>query len=159
MKTLSIAIILTLLFSFRCQQHQNKDFSVLKIEEKTYFGGVAGSGVTTTYRIVLKAKRSFEMTVDSAYSKGKKDQIFIVKDSFNLVERLKIEKGKEIVLSFSTRTASELGGGDYQMIIPGSPEKAAPIGKASDLFFYYKGGKSDYLLSEKIKKLPDVLGN
>jgi hypothetical protein len=157
MRHLFLLLTLTIIsFSFICKKKESKDFKFISAQKQVLFGGVAGSPVVSLYRIKLKAIRNFEMICDSSYAEGKIDELFIQKDSFNTVQKLNIKKGQTFEFVFSVKTAAEMGGGDFQMEIPGSIEKNHPLAQENSVLLIYSGGKTNYFLVKKFDVLNPI---
>ena len=160
MRILIIACIAGLLSGFKPVKpvvSKNKDFQVVSASSQATFGGVAGSPVTTLYKVRIKALRSFTLTSDSAFAEGRIEKFHILRDSFSTVSSLSVKKGKTIEIVFEVKTETEMGGSDYQLKIPGSRVAKPPFANENGVIIRYKGGKSKYLIIKKIEKKPDIL--
>ena len=156
MRTLSILLTAFLALSFKPVKVKNKDFQVISATKQTIYGGVAGSPVTTSFVIRLKALRSFTLTADSLFSDNKADRFGIMKDSFNQVDVMKVKKGQTIDIVASIKTATEMGGSDYQLKIPGSPDSITPKEVAEGVMLRYYGGKNKCLIIKTVIKKQDI---
>lgn len=148
---LFLYVVLT---SFLCKKPGNRDFRILQAEQQTIFGGVAGSPVVTVYRVVLLTKRKMTFTPDTGWAEGKADAIILELDSFRTAEKKVCQKKDTVRLYFEIRTESNLGGGDYQLHVPGSRETQPPEkGEAGSIWIRYAGGKDKLLnISNLIKR-------
>lgn len=157
MRQLFILFVISILsFSFLCKKKESKDFKFISAQKQVLFGGVAGSPVISLYRIKLKAIRNFECICDSSYAEGKIDELFIQKDSFNTVQKLLLKKGQIVEFVYSVKTAAEMGGGDYQIEMPGSNEKTHPLTQENSILLMYKGGKNAYFLVKNYETLAPI---
>jgi len=68
---------------------QAADFTLIRAEKQTFYGGVAGSPVVTTYTMYAKSKRLFWLSVDSGWAEGKADQAIILLDSGKTCQKRK----------------------------------------------------------------------
>lgn len=147
-------IILSILFwvFVSAKKPINQDLQVLSSEKQTVFGGVFGSPVVTNYKIELKSKRNFTLTVDSIFAEGKKDELKLLKDSFHYTNTLKLKKNQKITMYFSISNVSDVPNQTNPQF-SGSRTATSPIKMTNDqALFYYKGGKSKYLMLSNIKK-------
>ena len=96
------------------------------------------------------------LTPDSAWAEDRIDQVVIDVDSFKTVNSHRVKRGETVHLRFEIRSDSEIGGGDYQMKVPGSRENKAPIDVKNGLVLSYKGGKSKILVINDITPLETV---
>jgi hypothetical protein len=150
---LSIAI---LTFAFKPVKEKNKDFQVISAVRQTTFGGVAGSPVSTLYKVRLKVLRPFTLIADSIFAQDQVDRFSIVKDSFTQVDTLKLKKGMTIELLVALKTATDMGGSDFQLKIPGSREVKTPVQAAGGMVIRYFGGKNKCLTIKSVEKKPDI---
>lgn len=149
--------VLVLMFAFQTVKDKNKDFQVISATKQTSFGGVAGSPVSTNYLIKIIALRTMTLKADSIFAEGRIDRFYILKDSFNLLNSLKLTKGKTIEISVTIKSDSEMGGGDYQIKIPGSRATNPPFAVENSIIMRYSGGKNKYLTIRSVQKKPDIL--
>lgn len=160
MKPFNLTGVLILLIFTLCSgkspESCNRDFSVIRAEKQSLFGGVAGSASVTVYTVTLKSRRSFTFTPDTAWAEGKKDGIYIEIDSFNRAGTLKVRKGQMLRVRFEIRSESTMGGGDYQLHDPGSPAGTPPVKHRSEAMLRYSGGKCKYLFFKDIKMLETI---
>jgi hypothetical protein len=158
MRRISLIILVILICSFKPNGiEKNKDFSVVSVSMQTSFGGAAGSGSATVYRIRLKARRNIHLNSDSGFAQGKADAYMIMVDSFNQVGAKQLKKGEETELVLTIRDESSIGGGDFQRVIPGSPLSSVPGKAKGALVLRYKGGKCKTLSINNITKLEPIL--
>ncbi len=129
----------------------------MSASKQTTFGGVSGSPVTTQYRIKIKALRSFTLVTDSIFAENRIDRFSIVKDSFHMVDTFRLKKGKTVEIIMELKTESEMGGGNYQVKIPGSRVTKPPFSTDQGLVIRYFGGKCNYLIVKQVQKKPDIL--
>ena len=134
------------------------DFTVLRAEKQTFYGGVAGSPVVTTYTLYARAKRTFKISVDSGWAEGKADRAYILLDSAKSRSDWAVDIGEIVRFQVQIKTASTLGGGNNQWQIPGSVDSKSPIRVKNLLCFRYKGQKTNYLTINTIKTIPPILG-
>lgn len=134
------------------------DFTVLKAEKQTFYGGVAGSPVVTTYTLYAKAKRTFHISADSGWAEGKSDRACILLDSGKCRQDWIVDIGEIVRFQVQIKTASTLGGGNNQFEIPGSVDRKSPIRVKNLLCIRYKGNKNNYLIINSIKTIPPILG-
>jgi|GEM_PF-2019888 len=156
MKWISLLALLTVAFGFKPAKPCNRDFKVLNATKQTFYGGVAGSPVVTVYKLTLQAKRKMLLTPDSAWAEDRMDQVVIDVDSFTSVNSHRVKRGETLHLRFEIRSDSEIGGGDYQMKIPGSRESKAPGNVKNGIVLQYKGGKHNTLVISDIATLETV---
>ncbi len=117
---------------------------------QTSYGGAAGSGSVSTYTIRLKARRNFEIQCDSGYGAGRRAELYIKVDSIQLASSRRIKRGQTVTMTFSIRDEVYVGGGDFQMVIPGSDSSAAPGGTKTGVSIKYLGGKSSTMAINKL---------
>lgn len=158
MRTILPFVIALVCLSATKKQKVIKDFTVIRAEAQTFFGGVAGSPVTTTYTMIVKANKSFVVSIDSGWAKNQADQAVILLDSGKTTQKKKVKKGEILHLVVQIKTASNMGGGDNQWQIPGSVESISPCGVKNYLCIRYQGYKLNYLTTKTIKTLPAILG-
>lgn len=152
-----MGLILSLtLCAYRAPKSCKKDLQLLSAEKQTIFGGVAGSPVVTIYKFKLKAKRSFTFHADTAWAEGKYDAMRIDTDSLGIVSALHLKKGQILTMHFEIRSESSMGGGDYQITDPGSPQGKAPVKHQDEVVVRYKGGKCKYLFISNIKTIETI---
>ena len=147
-------IVLVFLFCIfiSAKKPVNQDLQVISAEKQTVYGGVYGSPIVTNYKIVLKSKRNFTIIVDSVYAEGKKDELKLLKDSFNHTKTLKLKKNQSLTMYFYISTVSDVPNQTNPQF-SGSRTAASPIKITNEqALFYYKGGKSKYLIVSNIKK-------
>ncbi len=156
MRTLCFIILAAFISSSKPPVVKNKDFQVVSASSQTSFGGIAGSPVTTLYTIRIKALRSFTLVADSIFVDHKIDRFSIVKDSFHHVDTMKLKKGKIVEINLLIKSESAMGGGNYQVKIPGSREAEPPKGY-SGLVMRYWGGKCRHLAIKTVEKKPDLM--
>lgn len=137
---------------------QAADFTVIRAEKQTFYGGVAGSPVVTTYTMYAKSKRLFWLSVDSGWAEGKADQAIILLDSGKTCQKKKVKIGEIIRFQVQIKTASNIGGGDNQWQLPGSVESKSPARVKNSLCIRYKSVKNKYLTINVIKTIPPILG-
>lgn len=145
-----ILLMLMLSLAFTKKEDRNKDFRILSASIQTSYGGAAGSGSVSTYTIRLKARRSFVLNCDSGYAAGRKSQLYVMADSIQMVSSKKVKCGEEVILKFSIQDEVYLGGGDYQMVIPGSDSSAIPIMSKTGVAIRYSGGKNKLMAINKL---------
>jgi hypothetical protein len=141
---------------FKPEKPCNRDFKVVKATKQTFYGGVAGSPVVTVYKLTLQTKRKMLLTPDSAWAEDRIDQVVIDVDSFTTVNSHRVKRGETVHLRFEIRSDSEIGGGDYQMKIPGSRAAKAPVNVKNGVVLQYKGGKHKTLVISDITTLETV---
>ncbi len=134
------------------------DFTVLRAEKQTFYGGVAGSPVVTTYTLYARAKRSFKISVDSGWAEGKADRAYILMDSAKTRSDWAVDIGEIVRFQVQIKTASNIGGGDNQWQLPGSVESKSPARVKNSLCIRYKSVKNKYLTINAIKTIPPILG-
>jgi hypothetical protein len=156
MKWISLLALLMVVFAFKPSEPCNRDFKVLSAQKQTFYGGVAGSPVVTVYKVTLQAKRKMLLTSDSAWAEDRIDQLVIDVDSFKTVNSHRVKRGETVHLRFENRSDSEIGGGDYQMKVPGSRQNKAPFDVKNGIVLSYKGGKSKTLVINNITTLETV---
>lgn len=157
MKHLYLIIVIFLLSSFQVKKvEKNLDFTFVSGTYQSLYGGVAGSGSSTTYSFKLKANRTFKMVCDSAFAMGKIDALYIFKDSVNRVSSMSIKKGTTYNFVLYIKSESQIGGGDFQQIIPGSRDAKKPKNQTGALILRYKGGKNKYLNINGLTKLDPI---
>lgn len=157
MKQLYLILGIFFLCSFQSKKiEKNLDFTFVSGTYQSLYGGVAGSGSSTTYTIKLKANRSFKMICDSAFAMGKIDAIYIVKDSVSQVGSMSIKKGMMYNFVLHIKSESQIGGGDFQQVIPGSRDAKKPKNQTGALILRYKGGKNKYLNINGLTKLDPI---
>lgn len=158
MRNIQLLVLLTLICSFKPKAlEKNRDFQVISSTMQTSYGGAAGSGSASTYRIQLKANRAFTLTCDSGFAQGKADSYVIVTDTFKQSSSRQLKKGEIIELVLSIRDESSIGGGDFQKTFPGSPEAKLPKKTKGTLVIRYKGGKCKTLSVNNLTKLEPIL--
>jgi hypothetical protein len=155
--------LIIFILSFVCMSVAKKsispvDFTVLRAEKQTFYGGVAGSPVVTTYTLYAKSKRSFWISVDTAWAENKADQVLILLDSGKTSQRKKVKIGEILRFQVQIKTAGNIGGGDNQWQIPGSVESKSPAHVKNLLCIRYKSDKIKYLTINTIKTIPPILG-
>lgn len=156
MRHFTILVLVILLSAFKSKDKCNKEFKLISVTSQTSYGGAAGSGSATTYRIKLKAKRAFTMTSDSGFAQGKADKLIMLKDSFNISDTLQLKKGQIFEVYFVIREEVQMGGGDYQLIIPGSNTAKAPVNTKNGAVIRYGGGKDKTMTFSTIKQLETI---
>jgi hypothetical protein len=137
---------------------QAADFKVIRAEKQTFYGGVAGSPVVTTYTLIAKSRIKQIISVDSGWAEGKADQALILLDSGKTCQKKKVKIGEIIKFQVQIKTASNIGGGDNQWQMPGSVESKSPARVKNSLCIRYKSGKNKYLTISMIKTIPPILG-
>lgn len=158
MQKLSLFIVLFIACSFKpTAVEKNRDLQVVSTSMQTSYGGAAGSGSATTYRVKLKALRAFKLNCDSGFAQGKADAFVIVTDTFTQSSSKQLKKGEIIELVLSIRDESSIGGGDFQKTFPGSPTAELPKKTKGALVFRYQGGKCKTLSINKLTKLEPIL--
>jgi hypothetical protein len=156
MKWISLMAVLMVVFGFKPDKPCNRDFKVISAQKQTFYGGVAGSPVVTVYKLTLKAKHKMLLTTDSAWAEDRIDQVVIDVDSFTTLNSHRVKRGEIVHLRFEIRSDSELGGGDYQMKVPGSRSAKAPLDVKKGIVLNYRGGKSKTLVFSDITTLETV---
>ncbi|MDP2175995.1 MAG: hypothetical protein Q8K70_08810 [Bacteroidota bacterium] len=150
-----IVLLIGIVFSsFLCPKKNKNDFIIVSAVKQTVFGGVAGSPVVTIYKIKLKALKFFQIKCDSSYAEGKIDKLIIQLDSFNSSESKVLKKGEVVDFIYAISSEAQIGGGDYQEIIPGSPERKSPIDMDKGVLLVYQknDGIIRYFKVENIKE-------
>jgi hypothetical protein len=137
---------------------QAADFTVIRAEKQSFYGGVAGSPVVTTYTLIAKSRIKQIISVDSGWAEGKADQALILLDSGKTCQKKKVKIGEIIKFQVQIKTASNIGGGDNQWQMPGSVESKSPARVKNSLCIRYKSGKNKYLTISMIKTIPPILG-
>jgi len=139
------------IFLIGAKKPVNQDMQVISAEKQTVYGGVFGSPIVTNYKIEMKSKRNFTLSVDSVYAEGKKDELKLLKDSFNNTTTLKLKKNQIFTMYFYISNVSDV---PHQTNPQFSGSRAAtpPIKMTNEqALFYYKGGKGKYLMVNNIK--------
>ncbi len=158
MRYIQLLLLVTLICSFKPSGiEKNRDFQVMSSTMQTSYGGAAGSGSATTYRIKIKANRTFTLICDSGFAQGKADAYVIVTDTFNQSSSRKLKKGEIFEFVLSIRDESSIGGGDFQKTFPGSPAANLPKKTKGALVIRYKGGKCKTLSINNLTKLEPIL--
>ncbi|MEZ4804690.1 MAG: hypothetical protein R2852_04190 [Bacteroidia bacterium] len=158
MKYIPLLLLSLLVLSFECVKDKNRDFKVLKTEKQVIYGGLPGSPVVAHYSIQVKARRDFQIELDSGWADGKIDQLFVSIDSFHSDTKAELKKGEIVNLYFDIKTESEIGGGDYQYKVPGSLDAKPPIELKKGILIRYSGGKHKYLTINDISILEPIFG-
>jgi hypothetical protein len=158
MQKISLFIALLIVCAFKpAAIEKNRDLQVVSASMQTSYGGAAGSGSATTYRVKLKVLRPFMLNCDSGFAQGKADAFVIVTDTFTQNSSKQLKKGEIIELVLSIRDESSIGGGDFQMVIPGSPTAELPKKTKGTLVIRYKGGKCKTLSINKLTKIEPII--
>lgn len=151
MNKLIAALLLITIFGFHSKKDRNKDFKIISASMYQTFGGVAGSGSTTIYDISLKARRKINIACDSGYGIGRRDNLYLVSDSGKTMSEKSLRRGEVIHLRFSIHDEALVGGGNFQMYLPGSDSSALPIHSDIGVVIKYRGGKNKALAINKIE--------
>jgi hypothetical protein len=152
-------LILIFISAFKCKQPLNKNSDlVLKSATKMkYYGGVYGSPMVTVYTLKMEVKRDFNITCDSSYAEDKIDELIIQIDSFNTGKQATLKKGQLLTCILSLKTESVQNAGDFQITIPGSLPRKAPIEVPQSVYLKYQGGKSKGLIINDITELKPLM--
>jgi|SRR5690606_27181988 len=156
--------VLTLLTQVSCSSRRGNteeaDFKIISSTLKYSFGGVAGSGSARIFELELKPTHKMKFVADSVFMDSMAEMPNITLNGKPIKYGDTIELKKKSILKYMIvfRTESTIGGGDAQMVLPGSPYGVLSGLKPGEMGCRYGGGRNSSLIVRKWQQLEPELG-